>query len=69
MTHRAPSKDETSLLSEAEGRAPSFFAEFLLYLRETRKWWLIPIVIILLLASGLVFLSGSAIGPFIYPLF
>ena len=57
------------LLSQAEGPAPGFFREFLMYLRESRKWWLIPIVIILLLASALVFVSGSAIGPFIYPLF
>jgi hypothetical protein len=57
------------LLSQAEGPAPGFFKEFLLYLRESRKWWLIPIAIILILASALVFLGGSAIGPFIYPLF
>ena len=63
------SEGQGKILSQAEAPAPGFFKEFLIYLRESKKWWLIPIVIILLLASVLVFLSGSAVGPFIYPLF
>jgi hypothetical protein len=59
----------SDVLAKADEQAPGFFREFLLYLRESRKWWLIPIVIILLLASALMVLSGSAVGPFIYPLF
>jgi hypothetical protein len=57
------------LLAQADEPDPGFFREFWQYLKESKKWWLIPIVIVLLLASALVFLSGSAVGPFIYPLF
>jgi len=63
------SEAQGDLLSQADSPAPGFLAEFFLYLRQTRKWWLIPIVIILLLASALLFISSSAVGPFIYPLF
>ena len=39
-------------------------------LRNRKKYWLLPIILILLLVSALiVFTSGSAITPFIYTLF
>jgi hypothetical protein len=39
-------------------------------MRERKKFWLLPIVVTLLVLSGLIFLtSGSAIAPFIYTLF
>ncbi len=40
------------------------------FLRIRKKYWLFPIVFMLLLLGGLlVFLQGSAIAPFIYTLF
>jgi len=40
------------------------------FLRERKKYWLIPIITTLLLLGALiVFTSGSAIAPFIYTLF
>ncbi len=44
--------------------------EFWAFLRVRKKWWLAPIIIILLLFGILIFLSqGSAVAPFIYTLF
>jgi hypothetical protein len=43
--------------------------EFWLFLSHTKKWWLLPIVAILLVFGALVFLSGTAAAPFIYTLF
>jgi len=44
--------------------------EFLVFLRERKKWWIAPIVIFLLLLGGLlIFAKGSALAPFIYSLF
>ena len=44
--------------------------EFLEFLKERKKWWLTPIVIILVLFGSLIMLAeGSAIAPFIYALF
>jgi len=44
--------------------------EFLVFLREHKKWWLTPIVLFLLLLGVLlVFAKGSALAPFIYSIF
>ena len=44
--------------------------EFWLFLRERKKYWLLPIVLVLGLLGGLIVLTqGSAIAPFIYTLF
>ena len=44
--------------------------EFLSFLRVRKKYWLAPIVIVLVLLSLLiVFTQGSALAPFIYALF
>jgi hypothetical protein len=39
------------------------------FMRDHKKWWLLPIVIALLLLGLLVVLSGSSVAPFIYTLF
>jgi drug/metabolite transporter superfamily protein YnfA len=43
--------------------------EFWLFLRQSKKWWLLPIVVVLVMFGVLVFLSGTAAAPFIYTLF
>ncbi|HDS85583.1 MAG TPA: hypothetical protein ENN97_10370 [Phycisphaerales bacterium] len=47
----------------------TLMGEFIDFLKHNKKWWLLPILIILLAMGLLVFLSSSAIAPFIYPLF
>lgn len=47
----------------------SLAAEFIEFLKHNKKWWLLPVLIILLGLGLLVLLSSSAIAPFIYPLF
>lgn len=47
----------------------SIMTEFWLFLRENKKWWLLPIVIAVLFLTGLVILGGSPAAPFIYTLF
>lgn len=53
----------------AKQQRSSFLAEFWSFLKYNKKWWLLPILIVLLLLGGLVLLSNPAIAPFIYPLF
>jgi hypothetical protein len=38
-------------------------------LKTTRKWWLLPIIVVIVLFGVLVFLSGTGVAPFIYTLF
>jgi hypothetical protein len=47
-----------------------FLAELWFFMREQKKFWLLPIVFCLMvLGSLIVFTSGSAVAPFIYSLF
>ena len=47
-----------------------FIKEFIKFLLLRKKYWLFPIVIILVLFGGLIVLTqGTAIAPFIYTLF
>ncbi|WP_205524025.1 DUF5989 family protein [Oceanomicrobium pacificus] len=46
------------------------FAELWGFLRQRKKYWLFPIVIVLAVFGALIVLSqGSAVAPFIYTLF
>lgn len=48
----------------------TFLKDLWLFLRERKKFWLAPVIIILILLGVLiVFAGGSAIAPFIYTLF
>ncbi|HEY2415963.1 MAG TPA: DUF5989 family protein [Pirellulaceae bacterium] len=53
----------------ARGQTPSLLGEFLDFLRHNKKWWLLPILIVLLLFGVLIFLSGTGVAPFIYTLY
>jgi len=43
--------------------------EFWYFLRHSKKWWLMPIVLTLMVFGVLVFLSSTGAAPFIYTLF
>jgi hypothetical protein len=55
---------------QAAQRRSGFLREMLAFLGQNKKWWLVPILAVLLLFGALiVFASGSAAAPFIYTLF
>jgi hypothetical protein len=43
--------------------------EFALFVVEERKWWLVPVLLVLGLASLMVVLGSTGVAPFIYTLF
>lgn len=48
----------------------TFLMDFWSFLRERKKFWMLPIMIVLLAIGGLLVLAqGSAVAPFIYTLF
>ncbi|NLX06217.1 MAG: hypothetical protein GXY33_13850 [Phycisphaerae bacterium] len=55
--------------NHAAKRRTNLLLEFLAFLRHNKKWWLLPILIVILVLGGLVMLSGTALAPFLYPLF
>ena len=47
-----------------------FLKEFWEFLRIRKKYWLLPIIIVLVLFGGIIILSqGSVVAPFIYTIF
>ena len=48
----------------------SFIVEFWKFLKVRKKYWLLPIIVVLFLFGGIIVLSqGSAVAPFIYTIF
>ena len=65
MTQKEPLKFE-----EQAARAESgFFQEFWIFLKENKKWWLLPIFLAFLLMGALLLAGGTGAAPFIYTLF
>jgi len=54
----------------AEGKGSHLLGEFWAFLRENKKWWLLPIIAVLVALGGLLAVAGgSALAPFIYTIF
>jgi len=51
-----------------QGRV-GILSELWYFLRQNKKWWLLPIILIFSLVSLLIVLGGTAAAPFIYTLF
>ncbi len=48
----------------------SFLREVWAFMRARKKYWLVPIIVMMVVFGGLVVLSkGSAVAPFIYTIF
>lgn len=62
----APSTFEKVAATQTGG---SFLGDLWYFLKTNKKWWLIPIVIVFLLAGLLMLLSSTGLAPFIYTLF
>ncbi|HWZ70539.1 MAG TPA: DUF5989 family protein [Casimicrobiaceae bacterium] len=54
---------------KASGAQTGFLYELWLFLRANRKWWLAPLLVILLVFGVLVMLGETSVAPFIYTLF
>ena len=61
--------DKKSFSDAAKERQRGSFAEFTHFLLHNKKWWLTPIIVVLVLAGVLVLLGGTGAAPFIYTLF
>ena len=48
----------------------SLVKEFFLFIRHEKKWWLVPLLGVLLLVGAMIVFAGtSPLAPFLYPLF
>ena len=65
------SKEQTEerFLRDAAEPQLGLVREFVDFLSHNKKWWLTPIILVLLLVGLLIVLAGSAAAPFIYTIF
>ena len=59
----------TDFAQEAEHGSQGMVRELFYFLKTSKKWWLTPIILALVLLGILVVASGSFAAPFIYTLF
>jgi hypothetical protein len=65
-------RNERSGVSKSQGVEGmlALASELFAYMGARKKWWLLPIFLVLLLFGGLLILAqGSAVAPFIYTIF
>jgi hypothetical protein len=62
-------KPPKSFNDAAAEAPPSLGREIVDMLRHNKKWWMIPIIAVLLLFGVLLILGGTGMAPFIYTLF
>ena len=53
----------------SEARSGGVLVELWRFMSHTKKWWLTPILLMLLLLGVLIAIGGSGAAPFIYTLF
>jgi hypothetical protein len=69
MENDRGSSDASAFEREAQARRASLPAEFWQFVVHNKKWWLIPILMVLFLFGVLMLLGSTAAAPFIYTLF
>ena len=48
----------------------SLMGELWAFMKERKKWWLLPVIVVMLVVGTLLVLAqGSALAPFIYTIF
>jgi hypothetical protein len=65
MTHSPKNDFERA----STGKQKGIIGEFVQFLGQNKKFWLIPLLLVLLLLGLLIVLGGTAAAPFIYTLF
>ena len=65
----ARSAEFEQLARKAGRTADGPLAEFWYFVNQSRKWWMLPILLMLMLVGTLLVMAGTAVGPFIYALF
>ena len=61
-----PDRDRSDAFA---GDDPSWWSEFLQFVRAEKKWWLVPMVLSAIAITVLTTLSVAPVAPFIYTLF
>jgi len=63
------SNEKTHFTELAKEARPGLVREFTVFLLTNKKWWLTPVILLVLLLGLVVSFGGTAAAPFIYTLF
>lgn len=69
MSETGPESRGSDFLRQARSGSPGIVAEYVAFLRRSKKWWLAPIIFFLLLVGLLLALGATGVAPFIYTVF
>ena len=69
MSKEPPKPSSRDFVEGSKKDRPGLLREMFSFIVEGKKWWLTPIIAILLLLGLFIVLGGSAAAPFIYTLF
>lgn len=62
----SPNNDFEKASQQKQG---NLLSEFLGFLKQNKKFWLLPLILVMLALAALLILSSTAAAPFIYTLF
>jgi drug/metabolite transporter superfamily protein YnfA len=62
-------RQQTSFERAGGATRSGIVAEFWAFLRESKKWWMLPIIVALICLAVFALLASTPIAPFIYTLF
>jgi hypothetical protein len=69
MAQQLDPSTQHDFATQAELAPRSFAREMWDFVRVNKKWWLTPIILVLLVLGALIIIGGTAAAPFIYTLF
>jgi hypothetical protein len=61
--------EKTDFEKAATARRPGIIQEFFYFLKNNKRWWLIPILVTIALLAALCFFASTGVAPFIYTIF
>jgi hypothetical protein len=64
-----PGRQADNFQRQAEQTSPGLVWEFIDFVLHNKKWWLIPIVVVLLILGALVALQATGVGWALYTVF
>ena len=68
MRHDTPNQAE-EFVRQGEMRRTSFVSDLFFFLKNNKKWWMLPLIGLLLMFGVLMFLATTGVAPYLYTLF
>ena len=69
MSDKTPDRQDDFARQLDDAQEVPFLVELWQFMCDNKKWWLAPVIVLLLLLGGLIALSGTVAAPFVYTLF